>query len=468
MEGAPKFKKTETNDAGYPVYERVNETEREPGELTAEQQEDLSDALQDIGSPNVPKKKPRLTRRGFLTGATALGGAAALGILGKKEESAENEPAFVEPESEPEEVVVELEPEVELIPQSNERFVTEISGYAAFTELQKDEVLFVNESNEPIGQPVEFADFVSEKRNAQGEVVMEEYLYTPGVEDEAGLVEGGIAGEWLDLVQGMVESEFPNETVAKRMNVVADLRAAYSETDEPELVAAIASGEITSYDQVVSYFAEKPVRGAEEYNRMEYAQQAITFRSQEEAGRPAVPESVQAEFCRIIPGLFAQESKFNAGLVSATGARGLAQIMPATWEEYKGTTEVSLSMVEQLEVAGKLISDNYHYIEHFGGEGLQRLQSRFNSVEEYERDLIIPLMINAYNAGGPLIGKLIAEFADQTPEEELSSGKDLFLQFADWAKANNEGVFEMYSEHAREYVSRVYGNAEMLEKKYRA
>ena len=470
MEGAPKpkpkFEKTTETEAGYPVFERVrdadDEFEHEPGDLTDEQKADLRDTLEHIGVPL--KKKPKLTRRGFLGGFAAA--AASAGVAYKLSQDAEPEapePAVLKPEPE---TLPEPESEVEMIPQSNERFMAEVSGYVAFTQLEKDEVLFVNEFNQPVGQPRKFADYVDVKKNDDGEVVMEEYLYTPGTLDENGLIEGGIAGEWLNYVQAMVEAEFPNETVARRMNIVADLRAACAEDDEPELVSAIESGEITSYDQIVSYFAEKPVRGAEEYNRMEYAREKIVFRTQEQAGRPAVPETVQAAFREIIPGLFAQESKFNAGLVSATGAVGLAQIMPATWEEYRGTQEVSLSMIEQVAVAGELVSDNYHYITHFGGEALSGLQSQFNSAEEFQRDFIVPLMINAYNAGGPLMGQLVAAFAAEIPVEERTTGKDLFLQFADWAKENNEGVFEMYGEHAREYTARVYANAQMLEQKY--
>ncbi len=359
--------------------------------------------------------------------------------------------------------------EIESLPPSHERFDKEISGYKAFTQLQKNEVLYVTAENVPVGDPVILEDFTGEL--PEGVTVPEGqapvYLYSIGEVDETGLPIGKVPPRWLDYKQAQLQAEYPDEIIAGRMHVIADFQAAHREADEPDLVAAIESGEIDSYDDVVSYFAEKPVRGAEEFNRMEYAQSQIQFRSEAESGRPAVPELVQTAFRKIIPGLFAHESKFNAGLVSQTGARGLAQIMPATWEEYTGTQEVSLSMIEQVEVAGKLISDNYHYIVHFAGEeALSVLRARFASEEDFQSDLMVPLMINAYNAGGPLIGIAVQKFVSQTPTEELLSGKDLFLQFADFAEQNNEAELDMYKEHARGYVSRVYGNVAMLEEKY--
>jgi hypothetical protein len=354
---------------------------------------------------------------------------------------------------------------IEKISQSHERFDAEISGYTALTKLRKDEVLFLNEKNAPVGQPQTFTDFVDSKVRPDG-TVMDRYLYTPGVLNEAGFPEAGIAGEWIDYVQDIVQAKHPEQKIAERKNVVVDFASAYHEKDEPELVAGIASGKITSYDDIVSYFAEKPVRGAEHLNRMQYSQQQIEFRSEEEAGRPAVPDAVQAEFRRILPGLFAHESKFNAGLTSGAGARGLAQIMPATWKEYRGDSEVSLGLIDQLDVAGQFISDNYHYITHYAADALPLLREQFSTEEEFETDLIVPLMVSAYNVGGPAIGILLRDFVEQTSKDHLRMGKDLFLQFRDFAQSSETGKEFYFGEEAGKYVSGVYGNTVMLEEKY--
>jgi len=458
MEGGPKFNVTKRTEHG-PHLERV----REPGELDDKQQADLREALSGLGVQLVKKKPKEFTRRGFLTGTIAAG---AVALSATKLGNGERQPD-VQPEPAPVEEVPEES--LEEITDSNERFDKEISGYKAFTLLKKDEVLYLNADNEPVGEPVVLEEFDSEL--PEGVTVQEGqapiYHYSIGEVDATGLPIGSIPPRWLNYKQAELQAMHPDNEITRRMNVIADFQAAHREDDEPELVAAIESGEIDSYDEIVSYFAEKPVRGAEEFNRMEYARSQIEFRSEPEEGRPAVPELVQSEFRKVVPGLFAQESKFNAGLTSSTGAKGLAQIMPETWEEYRGTQEVSLSMVEQLDVAGKLISDNYHYITHFAGEealGLLRMQ--FDSEEDFDAQLIVPLMINAYNAGGPLIGIAVKKFVEETPSEDLLSGKDLFLQFADFAQQSNDGSLDIYKVHAREYVSRVYGNVAMLEEKY--
>lgn len=337
--------------------------------------------------------------------------------------------------------------------EGNEQFNSEVLGHEAFIQLRKDEVLFLDAEGRPVGKPQKFTEFVDDKPGFDGK-----YLYSPGALNDAGFPEAGIAGEWLDYVQAKVQDKYPEHMIAERVNVVADFVAAYHESDEPELVAAIASGEIVSYDQIVSYFAEKPVRGAEHLNRMEYAQQEIVFRSQTEAGRPAVPDTVQAEFRRILPGLFAHESKFNAGLTSANGAKGLAQIMPATSREYRGDADISFSMIDQLDVAGKLISDNYHYITHFGGEELLSLRDQYESEEEFEIDLIVPLMVLAYNVGGPAVGLLIKDFAEHTAAAERTGGKDLFIQFRDYAQTCDLGKKYGVGVKAGGYVPAAYGN----------
>ena len=402
-------------------------------------------------------------------------GTAAAGLAYAAYRQSESSP---EPEiiSEPEELVpteeVEAEPEVEtveLIPQSSERFLAEQSGYTVFTQLHKKEVLYVDAQNRPVGEPVVLESFVGEL--PEGVTVPEgqvpEYLYSIGEVDATGLPIGKVPPRWLDYKQAELQAEHPDQLITRRMHAIADFQAAHRETDEPELVAGIENGSIDSYDDIVSYFAEKPVRGTEHLNRMEYTRERLQFRSQAEAGRPGVPENIQAEFRRILPGLFAQESKFNAGLVSSTGARGLAQIMPETWEEYRGTREVSLSLTEQLDVAGELISDNYHYITHFGGEeAVAVLRGQYNSDKEFETGMMVPLMVNAYNAGGPLLGMVVKEFVENTNQADLQTGPDLFLQLADYAQTRMDGVFENYQIHAREYTARVYGNVAMLEQKY--
>lgn len=483
MEG-PKFRVTKETPHG-PQLERVREGDPEFRDLDKGERSGLRGLLDSLG---VPLKEDAASdeedepaspgRRNFLK--TAGAAAIAASIPTKLGDGTSN----VEPE--PEEPVVES---TEVLP-SSEMFDAEVEGYEAFVKLRKDEVLYLDASGRPVGSPATLENFVGplpegvEVKEGQAE----EYLYSIGEVDELGLPVDKIPPRWLNQVQEQYAVEFPDKQIARRMNVVADFQAAYNEADEPELVSKIASGEISSYDEIVSYFVEKPVRGNEEYNRMEYAQKMIAFRSEpdEERGRPAVPEAVQDGLRRAIVGLFAQESKFNAGLVSSAGAAGLAQIKPRTWWEYtrekkvyasseeeqaaweaaKDSVEVSLRMDEQLRVVGELMSDNYHYLTYYAGDSLDVLRGQFSSEEEFQRDLVVPLLLNAYNAGGPAIGKTVKEFIDNMPAEYLASGKDLFIQYADFTKESQTENADDYGDDAREYVPRVFGNLAMLEDKY--
>jgi len=457
------LRKTGENPAGYPVYERAREPELR--DLSEAERGSLRDTLGGIGVTlrediNEEDEPESPSRRSFLVGAAAT--AVAASIPSRLGDGEFEETSVTEPETKQARESVEQQ-------RTSEMFEAQVEGFKAFTKLRKDEVLYLDESGRPVGT-VQLEDF--EGPLPEGVTVKEGqapvYLYSIGEVDEIGLPINNIPPRWLNQKQQELQGEHPDRTITRRMNVVEDFQAAYNEVDEPELVSKIASGEIDSYDEIVAYFLEKPVRGHEEYNRMEYAQKMIRFRSEpdEVRERPAVPETVQDGLRQMLPGLFAQESKFNAGLVSSADAAGLAQIKPRTWEEYRGTTEVSLRMDDQLEVVGELMSDNYHYLLHYAGDSLEVLRGQYDSDEAFHEDLVVPLLINAYNVGGPGIGKMVDEFVANTPQEYMSSGKDLFMQFSDFSYESASEDGNAYGNDAREYVQRVYGNAAMLEEKY--
>ncbi len=207
--------------------------------------------------------------------------------------------------------------------------------------------------------------------------------------------------------------------------------------------------------------ANKPTLVKPEYTRIEYPQIMMKFRSEDDTkrNRPALPEVLQEDLRDKIPGWIAQESRYKAGAVSKSEATGLWQIKPWVYKGYNGTDKVSKRIEDQTRTAEEIISDNYHYILHFAGEeAVSLLRKKFNSEEAFLKDLMSPLMVNAYNAGGPAIGRLLKKFVQQVSDEKMLSGRDLFLQFADFAKADGTN----YSKEAREYVPRVYAFNEVL------
>lgn len=246
------------------------------------------------------------------------------------------------------------------------------------------------------------------------------------------------------------------------LSVVGNFRAALNETDEPELVSKIANGEITVYRDIVDYFGNKPVIGAESHTRKEYVQREIQFHYNPRSERGAPPVA-QEELRKLIPGLCMQESGFNNDLTSRTGARGIFQFQPVTWAEQGGAPHEIQSLRRQVELAGKYLSGLYWQVQHFAGDEAMAILKRTHNEETLARDVLVPLTINSYNAGASRVGAAVREYFDRAENREKGlSGKDLFIDIANFARRAQEGKLRAYGDDAREYVTRIYGNARAL------
>lgn len=188
----------------------------------------------------------------------------------------------------------------------------------------------------------------------------------------------------------------------------------------------------------------------------------IQFRSDEYEGRkPPLPAQLQVELKKLIPGWLAQESRFRLDAVSNSNATGIAQIKPFVWNGYRKTDQVSLDVAEQAEVFGELTSDNYFYLQHYAGnENLELIKERFDSEEEFLTEFMTPLMINAHNSGGPAAGRALKLFCEKIPVDKMKPGKDLFLQFSDFALKNAND----YSKEQREYVIKILALQKMMKR----
>lgn len=403
------------------------------------------------------------TRRRFLRASAAAVGATTLTAMGIS--SKESSSLFDQGESDIEEQnevfddLASTGESAESVPHS-ESFAAELEGYKAFFELRKDEVLFVDENNRPVGEPVPLRDIVGQKFHTDGRLLAEEYRFSVGVLNEVGLIEGGIPGEWIRKAREIQQTKYPRQKIARCLHATADFTASYDNQEEPELQTAIARGRVSSYRDLVTYFADKSVRGADEYTRLEYVQQMIQF-------GPSLPAVIAQELRRVIPGLCSQESKFNNGLRSKAGAQGIFQFMPENWAHYGGQPAEIKSLVKQVEIAGVFFSDLYNQvIANIGERGMGFLERYYGDQESLQRDLIVPLMINSYNAGAARVAEAVRLYIENTPVGDMPQGKDLFIAIADFAleaRVKNRGRYlKAYGPDAREYVPRVYAQAEAL------
>jgi len=354
-------------------------------------------------------------------------------------------------------------------PQGHEQFSAETSGYEAFLKLRKDEVLFLNQKNEPVGQPQKFENFVDEKNNFVGD-----YKYSPGDEDESGILSDVPVKEWRDYVRNRLQVEYPDQEIHDDMNVIRVFQAAY-ESGDAELKQKISSGEIVSQDQIISYRIAQDFPGADGYDRVEYLQEHVTFRTELEAvpGVPgaekeAVPEVVQEELRRLLPGLFAQESGFQEDVVNPqTHATGSGQFMPETWKRYTGTNEVSTDYGDQVAVLGPMVSDVYdRVLDKIGVDALQTLRSRFATEDDFLTSIITPAVISGFHTGPDRIAEAARRYVQSVQLNDMPAGKDLFLAIATYGAASSEGLLDGFKTESREYVTKVYAAANVLQEKY--
>ncbi|HEY0964537.1 MAG TPA: transglycosylase SLT domain-containing protein [Candidatus Paceibacterota bacterium] len=403
------------------------------------------------------EEEPDKGRRGFLAGLGALGATAALGAV-----AAEN---TKKSSSLPEKAQVTHAEEIDRTREAP-FFDEEVEGYEKFAELKYNEVLFVDERNRLIGGPIELEDFVIMRQEDNGET--KPYLVSPGPTDELGILTGGgIAGEWLAEMRIKLKEKYPHINVDLKtgkprvLSINGKFHSSLYNSGDPEIVAAIADGQIKSYIDIVNHYALRKTPETDGLTVREYIEENIAF-------KPNVPPAVAEELRRLIPGLCAQESNFNNESVSRSGARGMFQFMPATWGDYAPEGETIekgvASLARQVENAGAFFSDLYLQVQHHAGEAtIEKLRTLYGE-EVLQRDILVPLIINAYNAGGALMGEALRMYVERNDiAHRMPPAKDLFISIANFARDSEEGKYlSRYGDEARQYVTRIYANANVL------
>ncbi len=264
---------------------------------------------------NEPEPE-KMSRRKFLGGA--IGTAASTGVLATGYKLLQD----YQPEAD---VESPLAPERSPVPESRperfgdkERFERESTLYAQQYQLAYDEVLFFDQDGVMVGEPVQFEEFIVDRTriNENGEEEIFRYRLTPGPLNEAGLATEGIAGEWLQFVRARLQEQYPDREIVGQLNN-SDFVAAYQKANNESVRAAVSSGEIRRYSDLVKHFAEQPASDSSHRSRLEFLQQEITFADD-------VPEPIQAVLRQQVVGLAALESKFEPGLTNVeSGATGI-------------------------------------------------------------------------------------------------------------------------------------------------
>ena len=446
------------------------------------------------GASKQSEQEPhKISRRALLALAGNAAVAAGVGLSMYKGGGPESEVLVENAPGKPAERSVE---NIEMLPRS-ESFEAEKLGWQRWWELKYNEVQFVNERGVPVGNPVEFENFVVKRTRtgADGKPEEFDYLLAPGAENKEGMLKDNLAPEWIRYVRADVARREGCDAGQLRIRHITEEfeKAVARGEEEPELresiLAAVHGGNgIESMLDLVAYYGlnkDKAVHGDTlERTRAEYLKQEITFHNR-------VPKVVQSELRGFIVGLAAQESRFNAGLPkNHATAEGILQLKDEVRKENGHHPEKRLSFTEEVDVAGKHFSNVYTRVRHWmrnelvlNSEGrleekerpetYEVLRGLFTDGQEgeeaWQKYFLVPCMVNAYNAGSWTIGACLHEFVAAHSLEELQRlageepGYDLFTHFTHFAKENQANRFTRnYGEDAQAYFISIAGCSEAL------
>lgn len=389
--------------------------------------------------PDKDLDKPQYTRREI---GKATGAGLGLGFAGGMWLGRGLERAFGAEERE-EEKAERREDGYE----ASELWTRELSGYKMlYGELERDEILFVNEEGAPLGEAVKLQPIDG---------------ISPGPIDENGFLTEEMNQTWLDRQRERICAELevpcdlPNE-LPRQINVIPQLREAVYQTPNEDINPK-------TYLDLVEHFANKSVIGAEDKTRLEYVRERV-------GDHLNVPATAKAELILLIPGLAAQESHFNNASESGVGAQGIFQFMPDTWRDFGYTPEDIRFLSKQVEAAGKYFSRAHVFFQNNAGQALSRAQQEYfnGSQEEFEKNFLAPLLLNSYNSGPGRMVSVIKWFTDHYPNRESLErligthpegfGKDVYQALTRQAIGNIPG----YGQDSSQYVVRLSALAELL------
>jgi hypothetical protein len=184
-----------------------------------------------------------------------------------------------------------------------------------------------------------------------------------------------------------------------------------------------------------------------------------------------LPESVALQMKRLMLGIAAEESRFNKKKKSPQDARGVLQTMEETEDGYRekhGLESLDpTDILMQVGVAGMHIETSYRELFNSAGEDLAYLKEHFfkNDETAFETCLVVPALVNSYNAGARRVAEVITWFANEVRAGRLAehlpsnsttpAGFDVYMVMVH-ACAEKKAV-KRFGPDASQYTEKVYG-----------
>lgn len=216
-------------------------------------------------------------------------------------------------------------------------------------------------------------------------------------------------------------------------------------------------------------FAQKEVIDGAGFSRHTYVHEYFKSHKGEK-----MPDDIRTLIAKLIPGLAAEESKFDNSLVSPSGAFGIFQIMPNTYLDSTGikkVDEIKKSLTKQTAFCFEHLDEKvYKYLnESEQAVPLKKICEQFE-LDKKEGDIFSALVIlNAYNAGQGNMMKIIKKFSEKynsakdLPENYNKTGLGLFYNLINTALKKK--FTPSYGKDARNYVLKILAGNEILNEK---
>ena len=190
------------------------------------------------------------------------------------------------------------------------------------------------------------------------------------------------------------------------------------------------------------------------------------------------------EISRLIPGTFALESSFDNDSESPVGARYIVQAMPDTAEHLGYTMEELKYLKNQVSFTEDHFADAFAIVtgkieksemSRESGEAIRMIrEAHFDTDEDFLKFFLVPILLNAHNAGPWRMAFIIPWFAKQTCVGDMPKnmrklypkgyGYDFFNLMRETARDSNEGeMLTGYGPKASEYVPKAYAISELIE-----
>lgn len=368
----------------------------------------------------------------------------------------------------------------ESIPDSSEAFEALVSGFSdLYEKVHVHEVLYVDASGKALGGPV-----------AVERIAGKHGIVSPGKHDYNGVIyPKNIAKEWKDAQEQRLHEQFPDRQLPFRMrSTIGQVNGYISRNKSITHNEQAHARKKMTYLDVVRECADKQMPERENETLLSYMREHAFEDDPNEHLR--LPKTIRTELARLLPGIAGQESNFDPNAKSVdsnTGdsiATGILQFRARTFNELMATREnpdpdIS-SPALQIQAAARHFTRIYLHLagpkEKGGaGEALERIKTESFGGDDaaFERQFLVPAMVNAYNSGQGTLAKIINRYTE-LHERLPVRGYDVYDHMRHEAGTDREAQHFLYPDvktygsDSSEYTPRVYALARLLEKNHDA